>query len=220
MRKASAVWLGLILCITLLPGVAVAHQPWIVEPGSGMVTVPEPEISKAYYGELRGAPQSFEVRSDKPFVLYVNILVPKMAGVRTNISAEIRDSEKGLLAKLDGPAFHWTPFHEPFGGDDYLMGPEFRQEAPAGTYVIQVFSPDNRGKYVLAVGEKEEFPLGEIVRTLGVLPRLKREFFEESPATIVFSYTGASLVILLLIVAAIIYLLMRWFRRRAARIKS
>jgi hypothetical protein len=66
---------------------------------------------------------------------------------------------------------------------------------PAGTYVVVVTSSDNAGKYALAVGKKESFPIGEIIRTIGVLPRLKKEFFGKSPLTAFFNLSGAFLVL-------------------------
>ena len=37
-----------------------------------------------------------------------------------------------LLARLDGKAYAWRPFYEPFGGDRYLLGPEYDEQVPAG----------------------------------------------------------------------------------------
>jgi hypothetical protein len=50
-----------------------------------------------------------------------------------------------------------------------------------GVYRIQVSNVENRGKYVLAVGELEKFPPKVILRTLITLPKLKRDFFGKSP---------------------------------------
>ncbi|UCH36200.1 MAG: hypothetical protein JSV65_07560 [Armatimonadota bacterium] len=204
--------LGLVLCACS----ASAHQPRIVESGKTPIVVEAPEVSKAYYGELDGAPRLFAVRSDHPFILYVNVLVPRIPGIQKNISAEIRDGKGNLVAELDGPNFRWTEFHEPFGGDDYYRGPEFSKDVEAGEYTITVFNSGNRGKYVLAVGEKEEFPFSEMVRTVAVLPRLKSEFFERSPLTILFSYTGAFLAVPLLAITAVAYLFVRWRRSSAS----
>jgi len=166
-------------CSAFIWGDSAAHQPNLV----GLQThtmVQDPEVSKAYYGELPGKPAAFEIRCDTSFSLYVNLLVPDISGARTDFSADIyADGE--LLTRLDGSRYHWTTFYEPFGNDTYLQGPEYRSKVGPGVYRIQVSNGENRGKYVLAVGELEKFPPKVILRTLITLPKLKRDFFGKSP---------------------------------------
>ncbi|MBI3631298.1 MAG: Type 1 glutamine amidotransferase-like domain-containing protein, partial [Candidatus Staskawiczbacteria bacterium] len=71
-------------------------------------------------------------------------------------------------------------FYEPFGRDYYFKGPEFEKNLPAGDYKIIVFNYENKGKYVLVVGKKEEFPLTEILNIYATQPLLKLEFFKTS----------------------------------------
>lgn len=167
--------------LVVWPSSVSAHQPQIVQPSPTPIPVRDAEIPKAYYAALDGAPQLFEVRCSRPFILYVSILVPGVPGVARNLSAEIRDGKHRFVAELDGLHARWKKFHKPSGGDDYYQGPEFRGRVPAGTYAIKVIRPGNRGKYVLAVGEREEFTFRETLRTLRVLPRLKSDFFGKSP---------------------------------------
>ncbi|MBM3295914.1 MAG: hypothetical protein FJY82_15575 [Candidatus Aminicenantes bacterium] len=137
------------------------------------------------------------IRSEAPFRLYVNVLVPDLAGIDKDVSAEIfRENEElgNSILKLDGPSFSWKPFFEPFAGDRYFMGPEEDRDIEAGTYWIRVTSPDNAGKYVLAVGKKESFPPGKILKTIALLPKLKKDFFEKSPFTAFWNLSGAFLL--------------------------
>jgi len=166
-------------CSVILWGDSAAHQPNLVGLQTH-TTVQDPEVSKAYYGELAGKPAVFEIRCDTSFSLYVNLLVPDISGASTDFSADIyADGE--LLTRLDGSQYHWTTFYEPFGNDTYLKGPEYRSNVGPGVYRIQVSNGENRGKYVLAVGELEKFPPRVILRTLITLPKLKRDFFGKSP---------------------------------------
>jgi len=48
---------------------------------------------------------------------------------------------------------------------------------PAGTYMIRVHNEDNEGKYVLAVGDIESFPLDVIARTLITMPGINERFW-------------------------------------------
>jgi hypothetical protein len=158
---------------------ADAHQPKLVtEPG--VTLIEKPEVSQAFYAELFGEPAVYEIVSLDSFWLYVNILVPDEAGIPTDFSVTVTDATDTIIV-LDGPASEWKEFYEPFGGDSYLMGPEHRLCVGPGTYIATVTRPGNQGRYVLAVGEREEFPLGEIIRIIGLMPRLKRDFFHKAP---------------------------------------
>jgi len=200
--------------VFILAGSASAHQPRLVE-DSGTVTVENPEISQAFYGNLNGDKQIFEINSDKKFPLYVNILVPKTENARKDMVVEIM-KDGMVLAVLDGNSFEWTELHEPFGGDNFWKGPEFRQDAEPGKYLIRVISPDGKGAYVLAIGEKESFPPSEIVRTITLLPAIKREIFGKSVLTAYFNYTGLFMLAILVFLAAICYLIY-WLIKRSRK---
>jgi len=180
----------------LAAGTAFAHQPRLVD-AQPAIEVHSPEISQAFYARLAGSPQAYTIRSEAALRLYINILVPDIPGIETDYQAAIykeTESPDNLLARLDGKTYDWRPFFEPFGGDHYRLGPEFDQQVPAGTYLVVVSSPDNQGKYVLAVGKAEKFPLGEMARTIVTLPKLK-QYFGKSPLTAYFNLSGLFLLI-------------------------
>jgi hypothetical protein len=155
-----------------------AHQPYMVT-DTGVTRVDRPEASKAFYSELSGRPAIYEITSPDSFDLYVNILVPDEDSMPTDLSVTVTCGPD-TLAALDGPARKWTKFYEPFGGDSYLMGPEQRLRVGPGTYIATVSRPGNEGRYVLAVGEREEFTFKEVVRIVRLMPRLKRDFFHKA----------------------------------------
>ena len=205
----------------LAAGTALAHQPRLVG-DKPSIEVRTPEVSQAFYARLAGGPQTYYIRSDKPLRLYLNLLVADQPGIDTDYQAILYhtdDSPANVIARLDGPSFAWKPFYEPFGGDRYLLGPEFDRDMPAGTYIVVVTSADNHGKYALAIGKKESFPIGEIIRTIGVLPRLKKEFFGKSPLTGFFNLSGAFLVLVAGGIAGLValFFLIRRRKRRRTR---
>lgn len=191
--KAVALSAGLLIAA----GMALAHQPrWVGDQPS--VVVQNPGISQAFYARLNGGHQSYYIGSDQPFHLYLNLLVPDLPGIDTDYRAVIYKTEEtagNVLGQLDGTGFAWKPFFEPFGGDHYFLGPEYEADVPAGMYVVVVSSPDLQGRYALAVGKTEKFPPGEIIRTVGLLPKLKREFFDKSPLSAFFNLSGAFLLL-------------------------
>lgn len=160
-------------------GTAYAHLPKMVT-DTGVVRVGRPEVSQAFYGDLLGEPARYEITSPDSFDLYVNILVPEEVGIPTDLSVTVT-SGPDTVAVLDGPAHQWTEFYEPYGGDSYLVGPEHRARVGPGTYVAAVTRPGNEGRYVFAVGEREEFTFKDIVRLVGVMPKLKQDFFHKAP---------------------------------------
>ncbi len=141
-----------------------AHQPRL-EVGvnsslSNPIVVQNPEISQAFYGNLKGQPDYYKITSNKTFELFVNILVPQSPGISNDfMSAQVTDSSGKTLALLGGNNSDWSPMFEEFGGDYYLQGPTFDQNVSAGTYYIKVFNANNNGKYSLAIGNMKHFHL-------------------------------------------------------------
>ncbi|WKZ29263.1 MAG: hypothetical protein QY323_00870 [Patescibacteria group bacterium] len=160
-----------------LPLLAFAHQPRLIE--TETVEVVDPEVSKAYYAKLTGEPHLYRIQSDVPFRLYANVLIPDLPDAKKDVTAAVLkadDAERPIVI-LGGPDAAWKAYHEEFGDDDYLQSDEFRQDLPAGSYEVRVWSSNNDSAYVLAIGDKEEFPPGEILNALSVMPRIKETVF-------------------------------------------
>lgn len=195
--------ISFIVSFLLIASSALAHQPVIVEQEA--IEIEKPEISRAFYDELEGKPRSYLINSEKDFDLYVNLLVPKNTNPDGRYSARILKDNRPLTV-VRGDSVEWVEFYEPFGGDTYLKGPEWKQRVPAGRYEIEVYSEDNLGKYVLAVGEKEFFGPKEIASVYTEVPKLKSEFFETNPLSFLWTPFGIAAVI---VIAGIIYLVLK-----------
>jgi len=191
----------IILLILFLSICAVsAHQPRLeVGVNSSMnnpIVVQNPEISQAFYGDLNGQPDYYKITSDKPFKLYVNLLVPQSPGISGDfVSAQITDSSGKAIALLDGTKSNWTPMFEEFGGDYYLQGPEFTQNVSAGTYYIRVFNTNDAGKYSLVIGNIESFPPDESLKALVLIPLLKEQIFGKPVTALFFEFLGIILAL-------------------------
>lgn len=198
-RNKITPFLGALFFVSvILPGVASAHQPRIVSDNPVYVT--EPEVSKAYYDTLAGESVVYRIVAAEPFELYVNVLVPDIAEQKKDVSALIT-KDGNEIASLEGSTYEWKKFFEEFGYDSYWMGPEYRARAEAGTYEVRVWSSDNDSKYSLAIGEKEAFDFKESLNAYTLIPLIKRDFFNESPATFIFSPLGWGLVVVVYIAA-------------------
>ena len=172
---------------------------WKLDVNSSMsnpIVVKNPEISQAWYGNLKGQPDYYMISSDKPFELFANILVPQSPGISSDfVSAQITDSSGKTLALLGGNQSSWTPMFEEFGGDYYLQGPTFDQNVSAGTYYIKVFNQNNTGKYSLATGAIEAFPPDESLKALISIPMLKEQIFGKPITALFFEFVGIILAL-------------------------
>ncbi|MCC7561045.1 MAG: hypothetical protein KO318_11570 [Methanobacterium sp.] len=204
MLKIPNINSGLIALIFVLLLVSIsmanAHQPRL-DIGTSVsienpIMVDDPEISKAFYGELDGKPVYYQIHSPQPFQLYVNLLVPTSPGQGGElVSAEVTDSSGEMIMFLNGTNSTWTPYFEEFGGDYYLNGPEATLNVPAGTYNIRVFNTQNQGKYSIAIGKIESFPANEAISALFTLPLLKEQFFSKPVSTLFFEFLGIILAL-------------------------
>ena len=198
----------------LIPTLASAHQPRLVE--SEATQVIDPEISKAYYATLTGSPHTYTIDSPVDFDLYVGILVPDIKSADKSTVAEIFKGDV-KVATVGGSDASWKSFFEPFGQSSYLDGGEYKARAEAGVYTITVRSQNNDSKYSLAVGEIEAFDGAEGMNALSIIPELKREFFEESPISFIKSPFGWGLIVVMYLLAGIVGLLYRAILKKFAK---
>lgn len=213
----------IVLFITILfalfhPVSALAHQPVIV--GNQTIRITDPEISRAFYDELDLAPQQYFIESSKEFNLYLNLLVPLKVNTNGRYSAKIYNlnNNQKLIATLEGTSVPWSIYYETFAKDYYYKGPEFDQILPAGSYRVDVYSGDNQGKYILAIGKIENFTFQNSYNIIGILQNLKVNFFNTSPFTLIITIFGAVYFSIILLIAIIVWLIYRKIPLKTKRI--
>lgn len=201
-EKPNKTGILILILIFLLATVSIvaAHQPRLdsgTNPSiSNAIPVTDPEISQAFYGQLQGQPNYYKITSDKPFKFYLNLLVPASPGIPPDyISAEVIDFSGNTIITINGTNSTWETYFEEFGGDYYLKGPEVRQDLTAGTYYIKVFNAKNQGKYSIAVGEIESFPLDESLAAVVTIPLLKEQIFGKQITILFFQFLGIILAL-------------------------
>ena len=226
--------LGLIVATCFSQG-ALAHQPRIVSEAQNLIE--DPEISKAYYAELTGEVHEYVIDETEAFSLYVGLLVPDLENIDKDVEAVItfapdKESETTrTVAELLKESSEWERFYEPFAGDWYWEGPELRGNpnteglptgiaSEPGIYTITVSSPDNLGKYSLAVGTIETFPLDEVVHTAQVLPTIKADFFGKSPWSAVWNVIGLGIFLALAVISLFVTIIVLLVRGRKKNSKS
>lgn len=167
------------LLILAIPFSHADAQELRVLPNADTVHIDNPEKSVAYYGDLKGAPQTFTLNSDEPFSLFMALIVPDVPGIATDLTAEVYDNQNAdvPLTVLDGREVTWQGFTDTSGGDAYLAGPTFKATIPEGSYDVRISSPDNMGQFVLIVGEERGFSLSRIFKAYNALPQIKEQYF-------------------------------------------
>ncbi len=158
---------------------AYAHVPVIVGEitQNDIITIDDPTLSQAFYGEMNGFPHTFQIVAKEPFQLFAHILVPDIDASKNNISGIIIKERSGggrvtEVARLLAKDSSWVSDYEPFGGDSYREGPQFETTLEAGVYRVEVHTPDNLEKYVLVVGKREEMTIGYF-ELIGRLAKVK-----------------------------------------------
>jgi len=197
-----------------LIGFTFAHQPRLTfqHPAGQIIEVKNPEISQAFYGILSWQEDIYQITSDTWFLLYVNIVVPDISGYRTDFIVDVIEGHNAVYTRLDGKAFIWTDFFEPFAGDKYLQWPSLEKQVGTGTYIIRVSNPSNQGKYSLAIGKIESFPVKEIIKTFKAMPALKMVFFEKPWYTMFRNYVWWSILVILMVLVLVVWWIIRLVR--------
>ncbi len=131
---------------------------------------------------------------------------------RKDFFVEVRDFENRRVTFLDGTQVEWKLYYEEFARDYYMMGPELRRNLEEGIYYMNISSSDNTGKYTLAIGEKESFPPGEILKTFISVPKIKMQFFGKPWYKSLTNVVGISMLIILLAIITLIVFIVRIHR--------
>ena len=200
-KKLRVVILFFFSTLISWPLAALAHQPRIVE--TEKINITKPEVSKAYYGKLSEKPHTYTISTSSAIDLYVNVLVPFIEGPGKNMTVKIFKGDQAL-GSLSPSEEGWKKFFEPFGQSMYWQGPELKIRADAGKYKIIVQSREKNIRYVLATGEIEAFDGIESLNAILLIPKLKKNFFEEPPISFIFSPLGWGYILLLQILAILV----------------
>lgn len=148
-----------ILYFSLTTPVTSAYQAIyeaVTVPYELVTIVGDPNVQQSILGELSGSPEMFEIVSDVPFVLSAEIRALQGGPETLDFNGivirqkELRGVEE--VARLKATDAEWSAIIEPATGLLYRAGPFYSEEVPAGTYRIEVSTPENIGKYILVIG--------------------------------------------------------------------
>jgi hypothetical protein len=193
----------LILPLCILWG----HQPRIVS--ADTVIVRKPEISQAFYGQLAGKLVTFLIETPNPLELHAALMAPMHPREPPpHLFLDVAAADSALF-RLEANPENWASFHEFFTWDNYHQGPRRTVQVPPGKYTLTLNGEQSTERYVLVVGKQERWPPGEILNTLALLPRMKRDFFGKSPWVAYFNPFSAMLFGGTALLVGLVYLVIK-----------
>ena len=224
LRGRVLFFMPLILVFLLSLYTVQAHQPRLVmgadiHDENSSLLIPEPWVSKAYYGELNGKSDFYKIVLQSPTQIYFGITAPYLPGSSTDLHVEVYDYKDKSVTQvllLDGSKAKWEPLYEEFGGDWYLQGPEARENLTNVTYYIKVSGPSNHTRYSLIIGEEESFPPQEVLNAYLTLPAIKQQFFSRHVYFSFFHMLGIILAMGSFLAGSVIVLMTERIRLKSA----
>jgi hypothetical protein len=223
---------GAIVLSLVTATAALAHKPIFVEPLSNTtrataIRITNPEVSWAVYAQLSQANEVnyYVFDGERGLSVKIEMSVPRIESQR-NFGFDVALIGKGLadaprvpfaleagegaIVALDSGQDNARVFDEPFTQTSYWQRQTLRAELPAdGTYWIAVYDPRGRtGKYILAIGEREDFGVDDVASMPSIVLRV-HEFFGDDVRKAFIVPLGIGLFVGALILAGAIGVIRR-----------
>ncbi len=151
---------ALLIILGIWPNVSLGYSvtSHVVSKPYEVLSLPgSPETQQIVIGELNDYPDMVEVVSDTDFVLSVEIRalpfepVPDLNGIVVKV-LDVRGVAE--VARLLPEEATWEERVDPVSKLSYLAGPIVATATAAGTYRVEVSTPNNIGKYMLVIGNR------------------------------------------------------------------
>lgn len=120
-----------------------------------------PSEQRGYLGELTGYPDIYEITSSEPFELRAVVRQPANAQMLAPFSLiAVRQDDRGggvsEIARLKQPVTDWQVVSDPVVALTFKESEMISVPVSAGTYRVEISTPDNAGVYWLQIGATPE----------------------------------------------------------------
>ena len=181
------------LAMFIVPGFSYAYTVYETDTSRPYEIVPiesAPPIQHSYLGTLDDYPVMYEVDSEEPFTFSASVSQPVNVTPQPITLLLIRKNDRGggvaEVVRMTVDPADWDRKTDAKMGMTFLTSPVINESVEAGTYRIEVSSPDNVGQYLLTIGEVPTEPgyfaeLGAIRQTqayfgIGIFSMLKSSY--------------------------------------------
>lgn len=140
---------------------ALAYNPLIIDPPQPYAVIPiegDPYVEHQFLGTLADYPEMFELKTD--------VAITLKAAVRQTLSSNAvpfgliivrqNDADGGVteIVRQNQPLAEWTKRSDSVLGISFLESNTLEKDILPGTYRIEVSTPDNKGDYMLTIGDE------------------------------------------------------------------
>lgn len=197
-------WFGICAAL-LLPLYVGAFAPEVVDLGQPYQVIPvdvSDEQPADYLGSLQGYPEMYEMTVEATTTLRVELAqrfgAAPVPFALIAVEALGRDQGVKEVARLRPVAEDWTPFKSSALGFTLLEAPVLEATVGAGTYRVEVSTPDNAGRYLLTINTDSTEDTSGYFTTLGGIYTTQQHFGYSFFRMLMSSYVYYPLGILLL----------------------
>lgn len=201
--------LVLVLFLSFLtPTLAFAYQAEFpaFESYEQFEVVEKPTIRRSYFATLDNFPHTYQINLLKETELSLKLFEPKSDNNLKNQGIMIvRQKAQGVeeVKRVSPKKATWEKMYSVTEAETYLHGVTYEATLPAGSYLLEVSTPDNVGPYVLRIGKDKPIRLFGYFRDLSDLYHIKK-WRGESTLGMVFSPL-VYLPLLLLLAAGLVW---------------
>jgi hypothetical protein len=160
---------------------AVAYNPIKAEPKEAYDVIAiedDPYIQREYLGDLEDFPDMYEFTTDVAIAMKVQLRQRdnKKAQPFGLIIVRQNEDDGGVteIVRMSEPVSDWNTVKESSLGMKFLEGGLIEKDIAPGTYRIEVSTPDNKGDYMLVVGDEAQS--SGFFKALGQIYTTQRHF--------------------------------------------
>ena len=176
MKKALPFFVFLLTAST-----ALAYNPLVIQPPQPYDILPiegDPYVEHQFLGTLEDYPEMFELTTDVSIDLKIKVRQKNSSDAVPFGLIMVRKNEKdggvSEVARLNQPISEWKKISDAVLGMSFLESDSIEKNVSPGTYRIEVSTPDNKGAYMLMVGEEPQY--SGFFKTIGQIYSTQKSF--------------------------------------------
>jgi len=163
------------LLLFFVPLLAYGYESVLAKPETARVVLPLSAEGAEYYGALLGYPHTYEfsIAEEQPFS--ASVFVYDADTQKNDVSLiVVKHERRGVseIGRTNIKEVQWQKEYDAVLAESFRHGGKIEANLEAGTYTLEVSSPNNDGVYQLQVGEEKKRGYFEALRMLFEVKKL------------------------------------------------